>query len=274
MVVRVEIISIGEELLIGKTLNTNAQWLSKQLTQLGARVTRVTTIGDDVKVIASAIRRSLTRRPDFILTSGGLGPTHDDKTLQGVAKAIDRPLVLNRRALTYVKKMYAAVGRSFLMTPPRLKMATIPKGSTPLQNPVGTAPAVVVRSRGVILASLPGVPKEMEAIFSRYLARLVQRRVGRRAFREMSMTVVGFYESELSPLIDTVMNRFPRVYVKSHPKGGETRGKSTIELHFSTEGSEPGRLGRDIVYAVDLTARLLGELLEGPSVTPPSNHRS
>ncbi|MEM2876373.1 MAG: molybdopterin-binding protein, partial [Candidatus Bathyarchaeia archaeon] len=91
----VELISVGNELLIGKIVNTNANWLAKRVTTLGLRVKRITTVGDDVNEIATVLQESLSRKPRFIVVTGGLGPTFDDMTLEGVAKALGCELKLN-----------------------------------------------------------------------------------------------------------------------------------------------------------------------------------
>ncbi|MEM2609951.1 MAG: molybdopterin-binding protein, partial [Candidatus Bathyarchaeia archaeon] len=170
MSVQMEIICVGNELLIGKTLNTNAQWLAKRATSLGVTLKRITVVGDDVDEIACAVREALGRKPRFIITTGGLGPTFDDKTLEGIAKAINRRLELNEKALEMVRKKYEEYAKArkinaIEMTAHRIKMAQLPEGAEPLPNPVGTAPGVLVRIGGTDLIALPGVPSEMEAIF-------------------------------------------------------------------------------------------------------------
>ncbi|MGB9853532.1 MAG: molybdopterin-binding protein, partial [Candidatus Bathyarchaeales archaeon] len=150
MSVQIEIVCIGNELLIGKTLNTNAQWLAKRATSLGITVKRITVVGDEVEEIANAIREALQRKPRFLITTGGLGPTFDDKTLEGIAKALNRKLELNQKALQMVKEKYEAYAKAgkieeVEMTPHRVKMAMLPEGAEPLQNPVGTAPGVIMK---------------------------------------------------------------------------------------------------------------------------------
>ncbi len=103
MTVDIEIICIGNELLIGKIKDTNAHYLAKQATQLGANVKRVTVIQDTIEEIACTINEAIARKPQFIVTTGGLGPTFDDKTLQGIAKALNRKLEVNPKALAMVK---------------------------------------------------------------------------------------------------------------------------------------------------------------------------
>ncbi len=235
MVPTVEILSIGEELLIGKIPNTNAQFLSKRITTLGGKVTRHVVVGDDQSRIAEAVNESLARHPSFLITTGGLGPTFDDKTLEGIARAVGKPLDLHPEAFKMVKEKYDSLsaqrGQTIELTPARMKMAKLPEGSTPLRNPVGTAPGVLLGARDVTLIALPGVPPEMEAIFDESVAPMI-RRLSDALFYEENWRLDGVYESELAPLIDQAMRISPLVYVKSHPRREE--GRSHIELHLST----------------------------------------
>jgi len=232
-----EILCVGNELLIGKTLNTNENWLAARATSLGFKVTRITTIGDDVEVIAEAVRETLGRKPRFIVTTGGLGPTYDDKTLEGVAAAFDEPLVINDKALQMVKEKYETYSRErrlspIELTPERLKMAKIPANAEPVPNSVGTAPGVLFRLEEQYLVSLPGVPAEMKAIFDEYIAPIMAEEARGMSFYEESIDVSGIMESSLAPLIERAMLSNPYIYIKSHPKGQEA--VPHIEIHLST----------------------------------------
>lgn len=259
MSVHMEIICVGNELLIGKTLNTNAQWLAKRATSLGITVKRITVVGDDVDEIACVVREALNRKPRFIITTGGLGPTFDDKTLEGIAKAINRNLELNEKALEMVRKKYeeyAKAGKisAVEMTPYRVKMAKLPEGANPLPNPVGTAPGVLVRVGDTYLIALPGVPSEMEAIFDDYVVGMLRKEAGDVIFFETSIYADGIMESALAPLIDIAMRDNPYVYIKSHPRGAERRPH--IEIHLSTTAKDSktakDRIGKVIVQLSEL----------------------
>lgn len=259
MVKDVEIISVGNELLIGKTLNTNAQWLAKRTTSLGLCVGRITVIGDEVEEIAKTIREAFNRNLAFIITTGGLGPTFDDKTLEGIAKALNSKLAVNEEALKMVEDKYAEyaekTGRKKLeLTPPRTKMAKLPAGAKPLHNLVGTAPGVVLRKGDVTVFVLPGVPCEMEAIFENSLLPVLKAAAGNRMFFETSLYVTGVMESEMAPLIDQVMHDNPHIYVKSHPMGAEK--KPSLELHLSTTSKDfkdaEKRVGKVLVQLVEM----------------------
>jgi molybdopterin-biosynthesis enzyme MoeA-like protein len=211
--------------------------MSKQATQLGIAVRRITVAPDETKEIATVIKEALKRKPRFILTTGGLGPTFDDKTLEGLARALNRQLKINKKALKMIAEKYETYAkRSNLekieLTKPRLKMATLPQRAEPIANPVGTAPGVLVELRKTTLIALPGVPREMEAIFEDKVTPVLKQASNNTSFHEGSITVQEIMESSLAPLIDKVMKDNPGIYIKSHPKGEENRPE--IEIHFST----------------------------------------
>ena len=126
-----------------------------------------------MEAIRQGVQEALGRRPKLLITVGGLGPTHDDMTLKGVALALGKPLVLNRKALDTIKKHYRGMEGSLLLTTYRRKMATLPEGAEPLPNPVGTAPGVLAKLDGTTIISLPGVPAEMKAIFKQSVVQLL-----------------------------------------------------------------------------------------------------
>jgi len=238
---QMEIICVGNELLIGKTLNTNATWMAKRATSLGIEVRRITVVEDDVKEIAKATVEALGRKPSFIVTTGGLGPTFDDKTLGGISKALGSKLEVNEKAVELVKRKYEAFAKEAKiekvdLTPARIKMAKLPEKSEPIPNPVGTAPGVMIIVKGTTLVALPGVPSEMRAIFEESIVPMLKKKAGDVTFFEISIFADSMMESTLAPLIDRVMHDNPWVYIKSHPKGEE--GKPHIELHFSTTSKE------------------------------------
>ncbi len=232
----VEILSLGNELLKGMVVNTNAQWLAKKITNLGGDIKRITILNDDVKTIASEILEAINRKPDYIITTGGLGPTYDDLTLEGIATAFKLQLSINKEAEEFVREKYAKhVNVPFsevILKPTQIKMATLPIGFKPLNNPVGTAPGVIGKKDKTILVSLPGVPNEMKSIFNESLSSLIRSSTEGRYYNEIDLKIEGIIESELAPLIEKVHKIYPQVYIKSRPfKGGST---PIINLHLST----------------------------------------
>ncbi len=267
MALSIEIICVGTELLIGKTLNTNANWLAKRITSLGGKVARVSVVGDDVEEIASSVKEAMQRKNDFIITVGGLGPTFDDKTLEGVASGLNRKLAVNDEALEMIKdkyRSYVEEGRieRFEMTSPRVKMARLPEEAKPLHNPIGTAPGVMIDCYGKTIISLPGVPSEMKAIFEESVLPILKRAAGHLTFFETSIEATGVVESELAPVIDNVMHDNPYVYIKSHPKGVERVPR--IEFHLSTTADNSdvarNRVNRALAQLCELIEKKGGKI--------------
>lgn len=232
---RAIILGIGNELLIGKVLNTNAHWLSGELTKLGFLVEASLVVRDETIEIARAFRQALSRRPQVVLSTGGLGPTFDDKTAEGLARAVNRPLVLDSRALGLVKRKYEA--RGMPLTRERIKMAYLPLGSTPLENPVGTAPGIYLKERGTHIFALPGPPGEMEAIFKESVVPLLVRAFKPVNFYEAIAIVRGIPESGFAPVTRKAAEKYKSVYVKSHPRGFEG-GSPVLELHLTGFGEK------------------------------------
>jgi molybdopterin-biosynthesis enzyme MoeA-like protein len=172
-----------------------------------------------------------------LIITGGLGPTFDDKTLAGLSKAVGSKLNVDPRALKMIKDKYSyyaeKMGRSKIeLTPARIKMATIPEGAELMPNPVGTAPAVLIKKNNVTIFSLPGVPLEMKAIFENTIFSLLKSATPDLTFFATSLLLSGIMESEMAPIIDQVMKDNPYIYIKSHPMGAEQT--PNIELHIST----------------------------------------
>lgn len=274
MIVDLEIICIGNELLIGKVKDTNAHYLAKQATKLGANVKRVTIIQDTIPEISNAVCEAIARKPHFIVTTGGLGPTFDDKTLQGIAKAFNRKLEVNSKALEIVKQKcleYAKerqLSEEIELTPPRVKMATLPQKTEVINNPVGAAPGVRVEVQGTVLFALPGVPVEMEAIFKETIAPLIKQAVGNSVFCERSIFADNIMESRLAPLIDSVMSDNEGVYVKSHPM--RTENKPHVELHLTIvacQEQKPAekleKAARELTSLIEANGGLVTVELEG-----------
>src|SRR5947209_1257278 len=243
-----EIISVGNELLIGHTLDTNSHWIAKRFTRFGWTLQRITVLRDSLPAIKDGVTGALRRKPDLLITLGGLGPTHDDMTLRGVALALHRRLVLNSEAFAMVKTRYNALEASTGLTRFRRKMATLPEGADPLSNPVGTAPGVTIKVGATKLVSLPGDPSEMKAIFTEFVIPML-RGSKDQAPEEQSIALVGIIESALAPVLDRTRKVFPGLYFKSHPRGREGGIRSLIQLHvYSVDPSSRAKLDKAIAY--------------------------
>ncbi|MGC9071315.1 MAG: nicotinamide mononucleotide deamidase-related protein [Acidilobus sp.] len=243
------LLTIGNELLIGRIVNTNAAWLARKLTFLGFNVERIIVVPDEPSEVASEIRRALERGDiKLIITTGGLGPTYDDRTLEAVALATDRRLVLNQQALQWVREKYESGGMP--LTKEREKLAHLPDGATPIRNPVGTAPGSLLKVRGVVIISLPGVPSEMQAMFDEVMPSLNEM-APPLSIADCGFLVVGVPESELAPFIEEAERKNPGCYVKSHPKGHEIRGPA-LEIRVLASATSKEKAREKALKALDV----------------------
>ena len=223
------------------------------MTALGSWVRRAALVRDDLAAIAAEVRRSQRGGADLLLVTGGLGPTDDDLTLAGVAQALGRPLQEDLRAHDMVAARYRSLyesGRldSPLVTPQRLKMAVLPRGAAPIENPVGAAPGVLLRLRRMAIVCLPGVPREMKAIFSGPLLPHLEPILGGGITVERAVTTPINDESALAGPLREITGAFPQIYIKSHA-GDFERGPG-IRITLSLRGSDRESLERILDAAV------------------------
>lgn len=192
------LLSQGDEVITGQTLDRNASWLSEQLTDLGVQVRRRVTVGDDLEDITAAVDEALTHA-DLVICTGGLGPTSDDLTAEAVSQATGRPLVLHAPSLERIATFFAAIGRT--MSPANEKQALLPEGCVVLDNDWGTAPGFAVRRdrpQGPCWAYfLPGVPREMKPMFAERVLPGVQQNYTLQPGRLVTLRVMGVPESRL-----------------------------------------------------------------------------
>jgi nicotinamide-nucleotide amidase len=254
---QVAIITVGNEILDGIILDTNTKWIIERLKPLGLMVEEVLVIRDDVPEIARAINRAIDDGCGLIITSGGLGPTHDDMTLKGVAEAFHLPLEVNEEGLAIVARQYKGLyesGRieSGEITEARKKMAVFPRGAHPLDNRVGGAPGVLLPIKGVEVASLPGVPHELMWIFDNQLLPHISEHIEGVYYEEV-LSLPLRDESTLAPLIDEAMKRVPGVWIKSLVKPYGERG---IKFWISARGNDKAELEAKVKEATHILVGL------------------
>ncbi|EEB74349.1 molybdopterin-binding protein [Thermococcus sp. AM4] len=214
-----EILTVGDELLTGNTVDSNSAFIAKRLTERGYWVRRITTVGDDVGEIKAAVQEILGRKPEVLVISGGLGPTHDDVTMLAVAEALGKRLVLCEECLERIREFYERLHREGYIDDPglneaRRKMAYLPEGAEPLENGEGAAPGAYIEHGGTKIFVLPGMPREMKAM----LENEVLPRLGGRKFVQLKFLAEITDESKLAPILSEALERFD-VRIHSSPKG-------------------------------------------------------
>ncbi len=256
----VELLFTGNELLIGKTLNTNAQWLAKRIYSLGAKVIRMANVLDNLEEISDELVYMIKRKPDLIITSGGLGASFDDMTLEAVAKATDRPLILNQAILDEIKRVHELLyargdAKGNEISEYATKMAYQPKDSKMLLNPEGGIPGVLLElEEGVKIICLPGVPAELKAMFDQSVSDIISNMVGDLATAEARF-LVDLIESEMAILIDKVMKTYPSVYIKSNPLSWKDTVR--VEIHLTSRGEKAEHVKETIDKAAEMLKNLV-----------------
>jgi len=216
--VDVVLVIIGDEILTGSTVDSNGGWLAQRLDGLGHRVSRIVVVGDDVDAIGETVADALRRAP-IVITTGGLGPTHDDRTTESLARAFGRALVVDAEGLATLEKRYRE--RGLEPNEAARRMVTVPEGSLILRNPKGSALGYVLRENDRRVLVLPGVPAEMRAIFDSAVAGVI---LGdERGDRIVVEAVVYHPESAFSAELGRVAQAHPAVAIGSYPKAGEKR---------------------------------------------------
>ena len=251
------IITIGNELLIGKIINTNASWLARRLTLLGYNVNRIIVIPDNLNDIAETFREAVNKNIDIVISTGGLGPTFDDKTSEGLALAFNKKLVINEDALKMVREKY--VRKGWKLTKSRIKMAKLPENAIPIRNHTGTAPGIFLKVNDTYIISLPGVPVEMKIMFDFEVINILKERASKYYYSEAELTCKGLPESGIAPIVKDIMDRFKNVYIKSHPRCSEL-GQLIITIHVTSFGKSRSEADKNVSKAVAELKELLEKL--------------
>lgn len=258
-----EILSIGDELLRGVVADTNTHWLAQRIAARGARLRRAALLPDDPPVVAEALRASLARRPALVVTQGGLGPTDDDRTREAVALAIGVPLEPNSAAEEIVRRRYAELAAQGAvaevdLTEARRAMTRLPQGAIALDNQVGTAPGVCVRTGETTVLSLPGVPPELHWIWESSAAGILDEVLGPGGFAESTVTLELLDESRIAHVMRLLQERHPDVYVKSRASGFAEGDEVRATLTAFGEDDVHARVRVDAALT-DLRAALAAE---------------
>jgi len=249
------IFSIGDEVLNGDVVDTNAAWLAERLVEMGVEVTRHEVVGDFEDVIESTLLR-LADGADLVVATGGLGPTDDDLTRHAIARAAKVPLELHDESLAHIQDRFRRFGRA--MPTHNSIQAMMPEGATVLPNTEGTAPGFVVRCGGCHVAVLPGVPREMKVMFENHLAPYVLALpVPRRAVRVARLHLYGMPESLVNEKICHLMPRGANPLIGLRVSGG------VISVKLLATGHDAAEAERLLAPVRDEVARLLGDVVFG-----------
>lgn len=231
------IIAIGDELLIGQVLDTNSQWIASQCAAIGIDVRYKITVGDKQEDIINAIDR-YQELSDILITTGGLGPTTDDMTLEAIGKALGVHLEFDEASFNRIENYFVSRNREFGSE--QRKQCMLPAGSKALTNNLGTAPGMFYEKHGKIIVSFPGVPYEMKELFSSQLIPLLKERLKGFHIVQQTILTAGIGETDVAKIIAPFIIHMPTyISVAYLPGIGQVRirltGKGEDEKLLHTE---------------------------------------
>jgi len=248
------IISIGNEILSGRTADTNAGYLSRALLSKGIPAASFRAVGDDVDAIVRALKQAAAEA-EVVVTTGGLGPTDDDLTRQGLAAFLGSELEFREDLLAVIRDFFA--GRGLEMPEKNRVQAYVPAGSQPLANRRGTACGIMARAEGKLIAALPGVPAEMEAMFAESVLPELDEFASGQTVVVRKLRCYGAGESTIAGLLGPLMDRTRNPLINCTAEFG------SVTLEIVATAQTPERAKRMARRSEDRVRALLGELIYG-----------
>jgi len=250
-----EIITIGDELLIGQVVNTNASWMAAELNKSGISVHKITTISDDGEEIKNALTKA-EEQSNIILLTGGLGPTNDDITKNVLAEYFDSGFTFHEPTFEHIKSLFKL--RSYQVTEVNKQQASIPEACKPIFNSNGTAPGMWFEKNGKVIVSMPGVPFEMKGLMQEEIIPLLQKSFNTPNIFHKTIMTTGIGESMLASIIEDVENNLP-----PNIKLGYLPQPGIVRLRLSASGENRDQLIKDIEYQSDKLTDIIPDLIFG-----------
>ncbi len=250
-----EILTIGDEILYGQIVDTNSQWMSEKLDEIGVRVIRKTTVGDNEQDILDAFAQS-EKRADITLITGGLGPTNDDLTKPLLAKYFDSPLVLHQEALDEIADLFQRKGRE--LTELNRKQAELPEICSKITNKYGTAPGMWFERDASVFVSMPGVPFEMKHMMEDTILPKIRETFKTPVIYHKVVKTAGIGESWLADLIKEWEADLPE-----HIKLAYLPSKGQVRLRLTAFGDDLTELQTDVEKKVVELLMLAGQYVYG-----------
>lgn len=247
------IITIGDELLIGQTVDTNSAWMAQQLNKLGIEVRRRVAVGDTREAILGALDEEIFRN-DILLLTGGLGPTSDDITKPLLAEYFGGPLVVDEAVLTHVKDLFEKRNRPLLER--NLKQAEVPQSCTVLHNRMGTAPGMWFEREETVIVSMPGVPYEMMTLMEDEVLPRLRQAFQASALVHRTLLTAGEGESFIAQQIEDLEDALP-----AHIKLAYLPSPGVVKLRLTGRGIDEESLIREVTLHQDALAGRLERLV-------------
>jgi len=254
-IITAELLTIGDEILYGQIVDTNAQWMSVELDKVGIKVIRKTSVGDQEQEILTAFAEA-EKRADIILITGGLGPTSDDLTKPLLAKYFNCELVMNEEALAEVTAFFKSRGRE--MTEMNRQQAALPSACTKITNPIGTAPGMWFDRKGKIFMSMPGVPHEMKKMMTERVIPKLRETFRMPVIQHKVIRTIGIGESFLADKISVWEKSLP-----THIKLAYLPSLGEVKLRLTGFGEDAASLEKEINILAEKLLSLASEYVYG-----------
>ncbi|MGB1319096.1 MAG: competence/damage-inducible protein A, partial [Flavobacteriales bacterium] len=227
---KVEIITIGDEILIGQIVDTNSAWMAQNLNEIGAKVERIVTITDGLEDIKLSLAEA-EKRADVVLITGGLGPTKDDVTKKALAEYFNCGYTFYPEIAEHISRLFARFGKE--ITELNRLQAELPSACKPLQNNQGTAPGMWFEREGTVFVSMPGVPYEMKGLMQEHVLPMISKKFNAPTIIHKTVLTMGMGESWLSEHIADWEDALPEEIKLAYlPSPGRVR------LRLSAYGNE------------------------------------
>ena len=247
----IEIITIGDEILIGQIVDTNSAWMAVELNKAGFQLAQITSVHDEADHIKKALDEALLRA-DVVLMTGGLGPTKDDITKQTLCEYFGTKLVFNPEVLENIQQIYHT--RQSVMNELTKSQAMVPEKCTVIQNRAGSAPITWFEKEGKVIVSMPGVPLEMKKVMSEEIISRLQKHFKTPAIIHKTVQVYGIPESQLALRLTEWENSLPEyLHLAYLPNFG------IVKLRISGAGQDKYKLEEAINQQVETLKSILGE---------------
>jgi len=253
---KLEIITIGDEILIGQTIDTNSAWMAENLNAMGVRIQRIHSISDEAEEIVSTLEEAFTR-VDLVLLTGGLGPTNDDITKKTLSDHFQMPLCMNEDILTEITAYFSAKGKEMLQV--NKDQALLPLGARIIRNRKGTASGMWFERDGKVAVSMPGVPYEMEHLMESSVLTMIKER-----FKTQSVfhhTVMTFGEGE--SFIAERVKEWEAGLFKTGVKLAYLPSPGIVKMRLSAFGEDENETKERVMTQVASLQTLISELIYG-----------
>ncbi len=250
---KAEIVTIGDELLIGQTVDTNSAFMGSELSAIGFNVIQITSISDKREMILRTLGEKLGKA-DVVLITGGLGPTSDDITKQTLCEFFETKLVMNAEVLAIIEKMMAK--RNYPVNENNRRQAEVPESCKVIPNTAGTAPGMWFEKEGTIFISMPGVPHEMKHIMNEHVIPELKKRFTSQHIIHKNIMTYGTFEAKLAEILTDFEAGLPdNIKLAYLPSAG------VIKLRLTGSGSNREEVAKSIQYQVDKLYQIIPGLI-------------